>query len=219
MKFKDGNIIDDGVSKIETYRKAVTLLYDSALPIPKPIGFYLDDNNGPPKKQLDRNQSVMENMISLSTTLSKLVFIPFKSMSKRNDKSFSIVTLNARRDSKIVSGTAEFMCQQSKVMTISKDLPVLTSINNVTLNMFVVDTVGYLSMEESSKLMEESLAIMEKDHTAYFPMNVDFTLGDYVKVLPPVGPGKHVEYRLFNGMTDLILNMLVERGAAYNAKI
>lgn len=213
MKFKNGKIVPEkGMSLHQLHDKIVKELYDSGIYVPKIIGFNIDNRSGRTQKQLDRNHSVLENMITLSNILSKIVFIPFKPLSLEGPKEFSMVRVDIPKRTRATTGNTKMLSQQMSVHAIDKELHLLTTIESVTLNLFVIDHVGYLPMEESSKLMTELLATMSKDPTSFFPMNVDFSLHDYIRILPPTGEKDYLEYRLFNGMTDELLNHIYGRG-------
>ena len=218
-RFKDGVVqLHAGESLIQAYRNTLDIIYDNKLPLTKVIGFYVEDNFSANSKSLDRNKSVMENMIQLSSNLSKVVFVPFRDMIEKDSNKFTLIKLRARRGEIVTTKTKDaFKRNTSAVQPITESQHILSALNDVSLTMIVIDYAGYVSMESAASLIEQAVSGFEREGSSFFPMNTDFSLIDYVKILPP--QNGRISYRLENGMTDETLNLYWERGAKYNAAI
>lgn len=75
--------------------------------------------------------------------------------------------------------------------------------DNVVLSVFVTYDYGYKSMADNSK------AIKSQHSSKYFPCNTDYSLAQYVRVLPPTQDSV-VHMRFYNGMNPEYFKLILE---------
>jgi len=217
MKFKDGIIsITPGLTVTQEYRAMTKLFYDCEIPITKVLGFKVMDKSGEHQASIDRNLNIKENMIQLATNMSKVILPPLMEVRSGTASKYraSTIDLKVTKGTRVTTANAIFTTNGRSVAALNKDVDLCTALEeDITVRLVAQDYTGYVRMEDAVRLIDESLSETGFNANAYYPLNVEFTLIDYVKILPP-REGK-LHYRLADGFNDGILNMLWERYQLY----
>lgn len=157
-------------------------ILDGHIPISMPIGFSLSSPKSASfMNAIDRHTCCQESMIAVASNVSNIIFVG--DMSEIVDTEEQVGTLttgNVRWRSK-----GRYGCKP-----INPEQHMLTATEPMTVRFFMKKAAGYHSMAENAKSIGDD---------AYFPLNTNHTLINYVRVLPMVTD--HIEVRYFNGMT------------------
>lgn len=145
------------------------------------------------KTYIAKHQDVGESYAELTTQLTdKLFFI--------TDNEVADIDLtkgvNKASECKFIHGGKPLSC------LYVNDLLCRAIKDNVRLSLFITYNSGYKSMADNS------VAIMSQHSSKYFPCNTDYSLAQYVRVLPP-RPGCVINVRFYNGMTPDIFKLVL----------
>lgn len=213
--FKDGIIhIKDEASPKEVFEDIRTSVYDNLIPVIKVVGFKTVDVFNPESvRASDRHNAILENMIELSGTFSELVILPYKDPGSARFLLPSNILNIEQTSGEVTAGSAVFKSNGKKLEALNKTLYLYNALQPVAIRLVVTESTGFVTMERSVEMIRTYLADMDGfDPNSYFPLNNEFSLINYVRILPPVY--KEYKYTLRNGMTDEILNILWDRKRA-----
>lgn len=207
MYFKNGDIIMEASDhKSEAFEEFRVAIYDGLTPLSKVIGFKVGTAEGVAAGATERHKHVVENMLELSATFSKLIFLPYELNGAIQAVDKVVVTDSC--NGQATTENAHFRRNGMPMRTLNKDYKLFYSLGNVSMYFLVAEKIGYVPMEECVDSMT-SLSQFGINPSTYFPVHNEFTLIDYVRVLPPV-IGNY-KYTLHNGMTDEELNVIWKR--------
>lgn len=210
--FKDGIIHMPGEENpIGVYTEIRSAIYDNDIPLIKVIGFKTVDRSNPDSvRASDRHNAILENMIELSGTFSDLILLPYNDTSSgRYMLPSNFVNANDMIGG-VTAGSAAFRANGKSLNALNKELYLFHALQAISIRMVVTETTGFITMEKSVEIIKGICSGMSDfDPNSYFPLNNEFSLVDYVRILPPTN--KYFRYKLRGGMTDDILNMLWNR--------
>lgn len=206
--FRDGIIHMKGEADPRgTFDEIRTAVYDNKLPLLKVIGFKTVDKSNPDSvRASDRHNAILESMIELSNTFSELILMPNPDSPVNSMRLLNIEEALGR----VTTGNAIFHCNGKRVQALNKEQYLYHALEPISVRLAVIEGTGFIHMEQSVDVIKELCSGMQGfDHRSYFPLNNEFTILDYVRILPP--SGDVFRYKAVNGMTDEALNILWSR--------
>lgn len=185
---QDRLIVPEDLKAVEfkLYRYFQQAILDSHLPVRKAVGFALITPTKLYKQSAtERCSYCLENMIEIASNLDDKLFIYDSRSNAVSDITSEPITANST-----------FTASANPVRLLYIQPDIITPINQMGIEIFVVQSSGYRTMEANSALMH---------NIKYFPMNSYHSLNDYVRVLPYQG---EICYKLLHGLQPLDLKKI-----------
>lgn len=183
----DGIHCNDETLGHKVYDFLYELILDSHLYVTKPIGFYIESHSHSSKAgtYIARHSQIGESYPELMTKLQDKVVLNCTAPIIKANMSCGVVTTDAFSESMLCINN--YLCR------------VLDGECKLVLKL--ATDCGYKTLKDTSKQLDPK----------FFPMNTYFNINDYVRIIPTVGPFKHIELRYYHGMTYKILYDMLQR--------
>lgn len=180
------------------------LILDRHLYINKAIGFRIHSTISLRRLnalEISRHENIGESYVEMSLFIQDKIFLDNK------EKEFSVVVQHG--DGSILNSTV-IGCQSSlPVSTLYQDPHICTVLKgNCTVFIATSYNCGYTKVERNSRFLTPE----------YMPVYTDYSVQDYVRVLPPMPTDNNVvQLRYFNGMNENVFrNLLTDYALAYS---
>jgi hypothetical protein len=166
-------------------------ILDGELPLTMPIGFVLNSpKNSAFASVIDRNRCCQESMLSVATNIGNIILVGDMGDEVDCDEQEGAITTGSMK----WRSKGKYECHP-----IGQDKYLFTATDKMSIRFFVRKATGYQSMAKNAAILSGR---------NYFPLNVMYTLIDYVRVLPLIG--KNIEVQYLNGMTPELFERVWE---------
>ena len=203
---------------LEAHRVFSEIILDGLLPVWAPIGFetvlftdiqggqhqvYSKKNTGAPT-MLNRGSTFQETALAISTNLLGTVFTGLHAINRSVRTEEHTGPIYSKQVKWIEYGYAESGVYAQTV----DDKYFATSFEKVQLDLYVMMSTGYRTMQENAKILKGDLRL-------YTPIASEHTLNRYVRVAAFPNADGSIKVQYLKGMTPALFKQLWEEGASY----